>query len=313
MSVAPAANCEAVLLIGFGGPSAPDEIRPFLDRVLKGRPVPPDRYEEVVRHYELLGGRSPYNEFTRRQAAALRVALERAGQRVTVSTGMRNSPPYIDDALRELGGAGVKRALGFILAAHRCEASWDRYIENVAAAQNLIGAAAPTIEYPELWHTHPLFIEAIADRISAAAGHFDHAQRQRAELIFTAHSVPTAMCGCAAYSAQLNETAALAAQAAGFPQWSLAFQSRSGNPREPWLTPDIADAIRGLERGATVIVVPVGFLIDHVEVLYDLDVAAAQIAQEAGVTMRRAATVGDHPRFIEMISAITQTHLQPPA
>lgn len=313
MSGAAAANCEAVLLIGFGGPAAADEIRPFLDRVLKGRPVARERYEEVVRHYELLGGRSPYNEFTRRQAAALRVALDRAGYSVTVATGMRNSPPYIEDALRDLGGCGVKRALGFILAAHRCEASWDRYNENVAAARTLVGVAAPAIDYPQPWHTHPLFIEAIADRIGAAAARFNSAERQRAELIFTAHSIPLAMSGCATYSAQLNETARLAAQAAGFPQWSLAFQSRSGNPREPWLAPDIGDALRGLKRDAAVIIVPIGFLIDHVEVLYDLDVAAAQIAREAGVTMQRAATVGDHPRFIEMMAAIAQTHLRPPA
>jgi ferrochelatase len=146
-----------------------------------------------------------------------------------------------------------------------------------------------------------------------AAARLDLAQRQRAELIFTAHSIPLAMSGCAAYSAQLNETAGLAAQAAGFPRWSIAFQSRSGNPREPWLRPDIGDAIRGLKDGATVVVVPIGFLIDHVEVLYDLDVAAAQIARAAGVRMERAAAVGDHPRFIEMMAAIAQTHLRPPA
>src|SRR6266851_5523445 len=260
----PNAQCHGVLIIGFGGPTSSAEIRPFLDRVLKGRPVPPERYEEVVRHYERLGGRSPYNEITMRQAGALRELMQRQGAAVPVAVGFRNSPPYIDEALGELARRGVRRALGFILAAYRCEASWERYQGDVEEARAQIGADAPEVEYPAPWHDHPLFVEAVADRVRDAIAH---------------------------------------------PRWQIAFQSRSGSPREAWLEPDIGDALRALS-GRAAVVMPLGFLCDHVEVLYDLDVEAARIAREAGVRMERAATVGDHPYFIEMMASIARKHLK---
>src|SRR5438445_5782952 len=199
--------CEAVLIIGFGGPTSPDEVRPFLDRVLNGRPIPHERYEEVVRHYEAFGGRSPYNALTMRQAAALREVLRTEGIDIPVIVGMRNTPPYIEDALRELSACGVKRALGFILAAHRCESSWEQYQRDVAAARDRIGGTAPEVEYPAPWHKHPWFIEAAADRIRAAFARLPEGERAEAELIFTAHSIPAAMAARAPYVDQLNETA----------------------------------------------------------------------------------------------------------
>jgi protoporphyrin/coproporphyrin ferrochelatase len=300
------ANCDGVLLIGFGGPRASEEIRPFLDRVLKGRPLPPERYEQVVHHYEFMGGRSPYNDITMRQAAALSDMLRGAGCEVPVRVGMRNSPPYIEDALRELGAHGVRRAIGFILAGYRSEASWDRYQDNVAEARNRIGAAAPIVDYPAPWHGHPLFIEAVADRVRTAMARLGETAAT-AELIFTAHSIPLAMAADAPYVDQLNQSARLAVSALGCERWSLAFQSRSGSPREPWLEPDVGAALRQL-AGRAAVVMPLGFLCDHVEVLYDLDVEAAAIARACGVRMERAATVGDHPRFIEMIASIVRRH-----
>jgi protoporphyrin/coproporphyrin ferrochelatase len=296
------ARAGGVLLIGFGGPAAAGEIRPFLDRVLQGRPVPRERYEEVVHHYEILGGRSPYNEHTMRQAEALRARLKARGADLPVAVGMRNSEPFIEAALRELAERGVSHAMGFILSAYRCEASYDRYQENVAAARVLAGPTAPTVEYPGCWHDHPLFIAAVADRIRDAAVRHE-VNLNSLELVFTAHSIPLAMSARAPYLAQLNESARLVAAELGAEHWSLAFQSRSGNPREPWLEPDIGTTLRTL-RGRTVIVQPIGFLCDHIEVLYDLDVEAAEIARESGVTMIRAGTVGDHPKFIEMIASI---------
>src|SRR5216683_2824454 len=142
----PNAQCHGVLIIGFGGPTSSAEIRPFLDRVLKGRPVPPERYEEVVRHYERLGGYSPYNEITMRQAGALRELMRRQGATVPVAVGFRNSPPYIDEALGELMRRGVRRVLGFILAAYRCEASWERYQDDVEDARGRLGADAPEVK-----------------------------------------------------------------------------------------------------------------------------------------------------------------------
>jgi ferrochelatase len=300
-------QCNGVLIIGFGGPTSSAEIRPFLDRVLKGRPVPPERYEEVVRHYERLGGRSPYNEITMGQAGALRELLYRQGVAVPVAVGFRNAPPYLDDALGELTQRGVRRALGFILAAYRCEASWDRYQSDVEDARGRLDA--PEVEYPAPWHDDPRFVEAIADRVRAAMARLAPDEREDAELVFTAHSIPAAMAELAPYVRQLRESAAMIADAIAHPRWQLAFQSRSGSPRERWLEPDIADALRTLS-GRAAVVMPLGFLCDHVEVLYDLDVEAARIAHEAGVRMERAATVGDHPRFIEMMASLARKHLK---
>ncbi len=301
-------RCDSVMLIGFGGPTAPSEVRPFLDRVLHGRPVPRERYEEVGHHYELLGGRSPYNDFTMRQAAALREALRRDGLDVPVVIGMRNTPPFIEDALRELAAKGARRAFGFVLAAHRCEASWERYQNDIDEARERVGASAPQIEYAPQWHNHAQFVSAAAHRVRDAIARLAPSDRDPAEMIFTAHSIPVAMAVRASYVEQIRETAALVAAAVGASNWRIAYQSRSGRPRDPWLEPDINDVIREL-GGRAAVIVPIGFLCDHVEVLYDLDIEAAQIAREAGVTMVRAATVSDHPQFIEMMAALARERL----
>jgi protoporphyrin/coproporphyrin ferrochelatase len=298
----------AVILIGFGGPQSPGEIRPFLDRVTAGRSIPRERYEEVVHHYEAIGGRSPFNEITERQAAALRERLAREDVKIPVVLGMRNTPPWLEDALRELGRNGVRRALGFVLAAHRCAASWDRYLRDVDEARARIGPAAPAVDYVGEWHAHPLFIEAAADRVADALERLEPAARERAQLIFTAHSIPAAMAAASPYVEQLRESARLIAERLGRREWTLAFQSRSGSPRDPWLEPDVCDVLRGL-KGQPTVVAPIGFICDHVEVLYDLDVEAARVARETDVTMMRAATVGEHPRFIEMIAALIRERL----
>jgi len=298
----------AVIMIGFGGPQSPAEIRPFLDRVTAGRPIPRERYEEVVHHYEAIGGRSPFNEITERQAAALRERLAREDVKIPVVLGMRNAPPWLEDALRELGRNGVHRALSFVLAAHRCEASWDRYLLNVDEARARVGALAPVVEYIGEWHAHPLFIEAAADRVAGALRRLEPAARERAQLIFTAHSIPAAMAAASSYVEQLRESARLITERLGRREWVLAFQSRSGSPRDPWLEPDVSDVLRGL-KGQSAVIAPIGFICDHVEVLYDLDVEAARVARETDVTMVRAATVGDHPRFIEMIAALIRERL----
>jgi ferrochelatase len=299
---------DAVLLIGFGGPTCREEIRPFLDNILRGRPIPPQRYEDVVHHYEAMG-RSPYNEHTMRQADALRARLHRDGIDVPVVVGMRNWDPYIVDAMRDLAGTRARNVLGFILAAHRCEASWERYQNAVEDARTKIGADAPQVDYPMPWHTQPKFIEAVAARIGEALAKLDQADAKRAQLIFTAHSIPVPMDSASGYADQIRESAAVAASRLHRDSWSLAFQSRSGSPRDPWLEPDIADAIRRL-GGRPAIVMPIGFLCDHVEVLYDLDIEAAKVARECGVKMIRAGTVGNHPAFIDMIAEIVREHLR---
>ena len=297
------ATCDAVLMIGFGGPTRADEVRPFLDNVLRGRPIPRERYEEVVHHYDLLGGRSPYNDLTMRQAAALREQLAKKGVRVPVAVGMREWEPYVADAIRALADGGARRVLGFIMAAHRSEASFERYQATVNDARAALGEAAPEVVYPQPWHDHPLFIAALAARTREAYARLDEQDRSRARLIFTAHSIPLAMAQAGPYVKQLAQSAWMVAAKLGIGGWKLAYQSRSGSPREAWLEPDIKDALGSLDTKAAV-VVPIGFLCDHVEVLYDLDIEAAQIAREAGIRMERAPTVGDHPLFIEMMASI---------
>jgi len=299
---------DAILIVGFGGPTGPEEVRPFLDNVLRGRPVPKERYEEVVRHYEQIGDRSPYNEVATRISHGLKAELARAGAaNIPVFLGMRNWKPYLADTIAEMASRGARRALGFVLAAHRSEASWDRYIHAVSEARAKAGASAPEVDYVPAWHDHPLFIEAAASGARDALARLGSDQHQ-AQVVFTAHSIPVAMAAASPYVEQITESSRLVAGALGIKSWTLVFQSRSGSPREPWLEPDIGDAIRKLS-GKPVVVVPIGFVVDNVEVVYDLDIAAASVAREAGVKMQRAATVGEHPLFVKMIAAVVRAHL----
>src|SRR6202167_2948950 len=301
------AKCDALLMIGFGGPTRADEVRPFLDNVLRGRPIPRERYEEVVHHYDVLGGRSPYNDLTMRQAAALRMELEKKGVRMPIAVGMRNWKPYISDAMRSLAESGAHRVLGFIMAAHRSEASFERYQATVNDALAELGEAAPEVVYPQPWHDHPLFVTAVASRAREALSRLDPPERSRARLIFTAHSIPLTMADAGPYVDQLPQSARIVAADLGIDTWQFAYQSRSGNPRDAWLEPDIKDTLRSLDA-KTAVVVPIGFLCDHVEVLYDLDIEGAQVARDAGIRMERAPTVGDHPLFVEMMASIVAAH-----
>lgn len=296
---------DAILLIAFGGPESPGEIRPFLERVTAGRRIPPARLEEVARHYELIGGRSPLNELTRAQADALRRRLARDGVTVPVHVGMRNWRPFLDEALAELAADGRRRVLGIILSAFQTEASWGRYISAVEAAREAMTVGAPAVEYARAWSRHPLFIRAVADRVSATVGEMPQAL-QDAPLVFTAHSIPRSMADGSPYAAQFREASRRVAQSLGRARWTLAYQSRSGNPRDPWLGPDVGDVIEELARAGekAVIVVPIGFVCDHVEVLYDLDVDGRQRARELGMDFYRAPALNDHPLFIDMLAEI---------
>ena len=301
------AKCDAVLMIGFGGPTRADEVRPFLDNVLRGRPIPRERYEEVAHHYDLLGGRSPYNDLTMRQAAACARSSRKRKPSVPVAVGMRNWQPYVADTLRDLADGGARRVLGFIMAAHRSEASFERYQATVNDARVALGEGAPEVVYPEPWHDHPLFTTAVASRAREAYSRLDFPDRSRARLIFTAHSIPLAMAQAGPYVEQLTQSARIVAADLGIDTWQFAYQSRSGSPRDAWLEPDIKETLRSLDAKIAV-VVPIGFLCDHVEVLYDLDIEAAQVARAAGIRMERAPTVGDHPLFIEMMASIVAAH-----
>jgi len=293
---------DGVLLLAFGGPTRAEEIRPFLANVLRGRPVPPERVEEVVRHYEAIGGRSPLNDLTFRQAHKLEATLAATGPALRVYVGMRNWEPYLADTLARMAGDGVRHAVGVILSPHASEASRERYLEEVKAA----GAGAPTVRWVGSWHTDPLFVTAVADAATAALVTLPAARRAAAPLVFTAHSVPVAMAARAPYVVEIAASARAVAERLGRARWQVAYQSRSGSPREPWLEPDVNDALRALaaDGARDVVVVPVGFVCDHVEVLYDLDVEARATARAAGLGFARASTVNDHPLFIQMLAEV---------
>jgi ferrochelatase len=302
---------QAVLLISFGGPTSPDEIRPFLARVLKGIPVPKERVEEVIRHYEAVGGRSPLNEITSRQAEALRRLLKERGLPLHVYVGMRNSSPFLVDALRQMAEDGIKKALGLILSAHQTEASWERYQKNVVEARSELGAGAPEIDYCPGWHTHPLFIQTLVELIQPCLEKVEEQSRSRTPLVFTAHSVPLAMASGSPYVEQVQETSRLVAERLNHRRWSIAYQSRSGSPKEAWLEPDIGQVIREhVAQGVRdLAVAPIGFVSDHVEVLYDLDIEARKIAEGLGARFLRASCPNDHPTFVRMIAEVIESKL----
>jgi ferrochelatase len=300
---------DSVLLIAFGGPTAPPEIRPFLEVVTRGRRIPPERLEDVARHYERMPGRrSPLCELTRAQARALERELAARGPALPVFVGMRNWHPFLHETLADMTGKGVKHALGIILSPFRTEASWERYQQDVAEARaGVLGA--PDVAYAPAWFGHPRFVEAVADRTRAALTEVPPAGRAKTPLAFTAHSVPVAMADASPYVSDFTSAARAVAASLGRERWSLAYQSRSGNPREPWLEPDIAAVLKrlGSDGERHVVVVPIGFACDHVELLYDLDIEARAVATAHGVTMHRAAAVNDHPAFIAMLADLVRS------
>ncbi len=302
------AAIDAVLLIAFGGPERMEDVRPFLDNVLRGRPVPPERYEAVVHHYEVIGGRSPLNAYTMAQAEGLRAVLANEGPALPVYVGMRNWSPYIADTLARMQADGVRHALGVILAPHRAEASFERYMALVADGRAALGPTAPMVTYAGSWFDHPLFIATMAARTRDAL-----ARAPGAPLVFTAHSIPVPMAGESPYVRELEASARLTAAAVGHGDFMIAYQSRSGGPRDPWLEPDVNDVIRDLAgRGArAVVVVPIGFVCDHVEVRYDLDVEARATAASVGVELVRAETANDHPTFARMLAAVVRAAVDP--
>jgi ferrochelatase len=298
---------DSVLVVSFGGPQGLADIRPFLSNVLRGRRVSPERVEEVAHHYELFQGVSPITELTRRQAEGLRQRLERAGRPLPVYVGMRNWHPFLADTLREMFDAGARRAIGFIAAAHHSYSSCQQYRENVIAARTALRQERGgdiRITYVGSWFDHPLFVEANAKHIAEALNRLPAHVRAAARLVFTAHSIPTSMAESSQYREQLTETARLVAAKVGTDDWTLVYQSRSGRPGDPWLEPDVCEYLRR-ERQAglqAAVLCPIGFVCDHVEVLYDLDREAADVCRDAGLPMTRAAAVNDDPLFLDMMA-----------
>lgn len=304
---------DAVIVVSFGGPEGPDDVMPFLDNVLRGRPVPPERREAVATHYHRFGGRSPLNGHNRALVAAIGADLRAHGVGLPIYWGNRNWHPLLADTVAKMRDDGVHRALAFVTSAYASYSGCRQYLDDIARARAAVGDGAPEIDKLRVFYDHPGFVEANADALVAALAEVGGP----ASVAFTAHSIPLAMAATCDYQAQLAATARLVVSRAapeGVP-WSLVFQSRSGPPTQPWLEPDIGDHLRALAAAGNrrVIVAPIGFISDHMEVVYDLDTEAQQLANQLGLRMVRAATAGVHPAFVAMVRQLIGERLDPSA
>jgi protoporphyrin/coproporphyrin ferrochelatase len=296
---------DAILMVSFGGPEGPDDVMPFLENVLRGRNVPRERMLEVAEHYQHFGGVSPINQQCRDLLAVLEPQLREAGCTLPVFWGNRNWSPYLTDVMREMTERGLKRAAVFVTSAYSSYSGCRQYRENCYAACDAAGAGAPRIEKIRVFYNHPLFVSANVARLRDALDQLSGTDRSQVAVAFTAHSIPMSMARTSRYVEQLDETCRLVAAGAGISSdnYRLVYQSRSGRPEDPWLEPDILDHLDALaERGTKqVVVCPIGFVSDHMEVLYDLDEEARQKCETLGIEMARAGTAGTHPDFVRMV------------
>jgi ferrochelatase len=303
---------DALLFVSFGGPERREDVLPFLENVLRGRNVPRERMLEVAEHYYHFGGVSPINQQTRDLIAAVKADLEAHDIRLPIYWGNRNWHPLLPDTVRQMREDGVRRALAFVVSGYSSYSSCRQYRENVLAAQAETGDGAPQIDKLRVFYNHPDFVAANAEHLQAALANLGGATDD-VHVAFTAHSIPSSMAGGCNYEQQLTEACRLTAEAAGVSEdrWQLVYQSRSGRPEDPWLEPDILDHLRDLHgRGVRrVVVLPIGFLSDHMEVLFDLDEEARGVCDELGMSMERAKTVGVHPRFVTMIRKLIEERL----
>ncbi len=339
---------DALLLVSFGGPEGPDEVMPFLEKVAAGKEIPPERLREIAGHYELFGGQSPINAQNRALLAALIAELNAHGPPLPVYWGNRHWHPLLADAVRQMAADGVRHALAFVTSAFGSYPGCRQYLEDIERARQQVGPDAPRIDKLRLFFNHPGFIEAAAERVGAAWGEVPAERRAAARLIFTAHSIPTAMAERSPYVAQLREACGLVVErirhtpcasvcSSAFRRrdppeggttsdgtrrvpdtlradgtrrvpdtltWDLVFQSRSGRAAQPWLEPDVRDHLRRLPQVggvADVILAPIGFLVESMELVYDLDVEVRGLCEELGVNMVRVPAVGSHPRLIRLV------------
>jgi ferrochelatase len=295
---------DALIVVSFGGPERQEDVLPFLENVLRGRNVPRERMLEVAEHYYDFGGASPINAQNRALIAAIQDDFAAAGLQLPIYFGNRNWHPLLADTLRQMRDDGVRRALAFFTSAFSSYAGCRQYRENIAAAQQAVGDGAPQIDKLRMFFNHPGFIEPMIERVTAALAGIPTERRAAAHVLFSAHSIPLAMARNCQYETQFREASRLVAEGVGVANWRLVYQSRSGPPTQPWLEPDVLATLEQLARAGQVrdvVVVPIGFISDHMEVLYDLDDEARHKAQELGLNFVRGGTVGTHPRFVRMI------------
>lgn len=302
---------DAVLIVSFGGPQGPNDVRPFLQNVLRGKKVPIQRIDELSRNYQRFGGVSPITRLTLGQADGLHRRLKDRGIDLPVYVGMRNWHPFIADVLCEMAEGGVRRAIGFIASPHHSPASCGQYRRAVADARHsLVQRGLPDVQitYVDSWYDHQGFVNALAGHAAAALNELEPALRDQARIVFTAHSIPVRMAHACRYLEQLATTAKLVAGRLGRSDWAVAYHSRSGPPQEAWLEPDICDYLRA-ERATglkAALISPIGFTCDNVEVLCDLDARAEAACAELNLPMARARMVNDDPLFVDMMADVVQ-------
>ncbi len=294
---------DAILVVSFGGPEKPEDVIPFLENVLRGKNVPRERMMAVAEHYYHFGGKSPINDQNRALIAGLENLLAAEGPHLPIYWGNRNWHPMLADTLRQMRADGIRRAIAFFTSAYSSYSGCRQYRENIIAARAETGEGAPEVDKLRVFYNHPGFVGPATENVKAALAKLPGDRRSTAHIAFTAHSIPTAIADTSHYVKQLEEACRLVASAAGISDFKLVYQSRSGPPTQSWLDPDIRDHLRALHATGhtSVVISPIGFISDHLEVLYDLDTEAAAVSAELGIHMERAATVGTHPDFLRMI------------
>ncbi len=300
---------DSIILVSFGGPEGPGDVIPFLENVLRGKNVPRERMLEVAEHYQQFGGKSPINDQNRQLLSAIQTELEHSGIDLPIYWGNRNWHPLLPETLLEMKNEGKQHAIAFFTSMFSSYSGCRQYRENIADAQEKVGEGAPQVDRLRFGFNHPLFIDTIVDLIKQSTA--DIVDKANVSLLFTAHSIPDSMAEHCAYEEQLRESARLVSEQLPFETSELVFQSRSGPPSQPWLEPDVCDRIEQLsdEGVRHVVVVPLGFISDHIEVLYDLDTEAAQACADAGLGFTRVPTVGTHPSFVKMIVQLIQERI----
>lgn len=302
---------DSFLLVSFGGPEGPDDVMPFLENVLRGKNVPRERMLEVAEHYKSFGGISPINEQNRRLLEAIKLDFQANGVELPVYWGNRNWKPLFADTLRQMKDDGCKRTIAFFTSMFSCYSGCRQYRENIIAAREEVGDGAPIVEKVRMGFNHPDFIATLATNVQSSVKELG-ANPGDTTVLFTAHSIPMSMADNCDYVKQLNEASRLVAEAAGVANWRLVYQSRSGPPQQPWLEPDICDAIAEMDDNQKLdrlVILPIGFVSDHMEVLYDLDDEAAKLCQERNIRMSRAATPGVHEQFVAMIRKLVEERI----
>ena len=302
---------DAVLFMSFGGPDKPEDVVPFLENVTRGRGIPKERLEEVGEHYYHFGGKSPINEQNLALISALEDELREHEMNLPIYFGNRNWHPRITDTMQQMKEDGVKRAICFVTSGFSCWSGCRQYRENIIAAQEAVGEGAPEIDKIRIFYNHPDFIYPMVENIQSALNNWSETERSRVKIAFTAHSIPMGQARNSAYEAQLMDTCNIIADIIGTDNYDLVYQSRSGPPQVPWLEPDILDYMAdSREQGiCDMVIAPIGFISDHMEVLFDLDTEAVEKAQELGMKMVRAKTVGTAKPFVSMIRELIQERM----